>query len=54
MSAAKTLPPPPAELQSAVLELQADVYEREASRLLARANDLKTVAKKLRGEYVER
>lgn len=45
-----TLPPPSPEKQAQELERQAARYEADASRLLARAADLRLVAKKLRGE----
>jgi hypothetical protein len=46
----KTLPPPSPEKQAEELLRQADRYEADASRLLARAADLRAVVKKLRGD----
>lgn len=44
---AKTVPPPPGPMLASDLLAQAERYERDASRLLARAADLKLVANKL-------
>lgn len=46
MNAAKTLPPPSADVYAAELLKTAEKYERRASRWLARAADLRLVAKK--------
>jgi len=45
-----TLPPPSPEKQAEELERQAARYEADASRLLARAADLRAVVRKLLGE----
>lgn len=47
---AKTVPPPPGPMLASDLLAQAERYERDASRWLARAADLRLVAKKLTGD----
>ena len=44
---AKTVPPPPGPMLASDLLAQAERYERDASRWLARAADLKVAAKQL-------
>lgn len=49
----KTVPPPPSDTYAQDLLKTAEEYERRASRLLARAADLRLVAKKAPGEIQE-